>query len=201
MLMTQEDTLPPINQPRRSDRAVTDEAWIKDFLHCAPFGVLATVCDGQPFVSMNQFVYDEAGHAIYLHTAAEGRTRSNVEAEERVCFSVGEVGRMLPADTAMGFSVEYAGVVVFGRASLVEDADLARRALQMLLDKYAPHLRTGQDYRPITDDELKRTGVFRIPIDSWSGKKKEAPADFPNAYQYAEHPMLPSNYWRRNYEI
>jgi uncharacterized protein len=194
-------TSPPINQPRRSDRAVTDEAWIKDFLRCAPFGVLATVSEGQPFVNMNQFVYDEAAHAIYLHTAAEGRTKSNVEAAEQVCFSVGEMGRMLPADRAINFSVEYAGVVVFGRASIIDEPEQARHALQMLLDKYAPHLRPGQDYRPITDEEIQRTGVFRIRIETWSGKKKEASADFPNAYQYAEHPMLPSNYWRRNHEV
>ena len=66
--MTQENTSQPIHQPRRSDRAVTDEAWIKDFLSGAPFGALATVSDGQPFINMNQFVYDEAAHAIYLHT-------------------------------------------------------------------------------------------------------------------------------------
>jgi nitroimidazol reductase NimA-like FMN-containing flavoprotein (pyridoxamine 5'-phosphate oxidase superfamily) len=201
MLMTNNNVSQSINQPRRSDRAVTDEAWIKDFLSGAPFGALATVGEGQPFINMNQFVYDEADHVIYLHTAAEGRTRTNIEGEERVCFSVGEMGRMLPADTAMGFSVEYAGVVVFGRANIIKDPDRARHALQLLLDKYAPHLRPGQDYRPITDEEIQRTGVFCIQIDSWSGKKKEAPADFPNAYQYADHPMLPSNYWRRNYEV
>jgi len=31
-----------------------------------------------------------------------------------------------------------------------------------------------------------RTAVYRIAIDSWSGKKKEAAPDFPGAYDYED---------------
>jgi nitroimidazol reductase NimA-like FMN-containing flavoprotein (pyridoxamine 5'-phosphate oxidase superfamily) len=137
---------------------------------------------------MNVFVYDEAVHALYLHTARQGRTRSNVEGDERVCFSVAEMGRLLPASTAMHFSVEYAGVVVFGRARVVEDDVEAGHALQQLLDKYAPHLRPDRDYRGIQPEELAVTSVFRIDIDEWSGKQKVAPADHPGAFLYGQPP-------------
>ena len=169
---------------RRPDRAVNDEAWIRGFLARAPVGTLATALDGQPFMNMNLFVYDEATHSIFLHTARQGRTRSNLDADARVCFSVAEMGRLLPADTALEFSVEYASVVVFGRGVVVENEDEARRALQLLLDKYAPHLRPGRDYQPITADELARTAVYRIRIDQWSGKQKQERADFPGAFLY-----------------
>ena len=129
----------PRSQIRRRDRAIEDEAWIRMFLHQAPFGVLATVSDGQPFINSNLFVYDEAAHVIYTRTAPVGRTRANIMENERVCFSVSEIGRILPADAAVDFSVEYAGVVVFGSGSLLQDVSLARGALQQLLGKYAPH--------------------------------------------------------------
>ena len=183
------------NVVTRKDREVTDESWIKALLHRAPVGVLATVHNGQPFLNTNLFVYDEPKGAIYMHTAKVGRTRSNVETDERVCFSATEMGRLLPADEALEFSVEYAGVVAFGRASIIEDLDEARDALQMLLDKYAPHLSPGKDYRPPTVDETKRTSVYRIRIESWSGKKKEVAADFPGAYRYESlkpYPPMPS---------
>jgi hypothetical protein len=57
----------------------------------------------------------------------------------------------------------------------------------MLLDKYAPHLRPGRDYRPITDDELARTSVYQIDIDLWSGKRETAPEDYPGAFTYQNH--------------
>lgn len=177
-------TLPP-NQVRRADRAVSDEAWITSLLHRAPVGVLATVSDEQPFVNTNLFVYDEAAHAIYMHTARIGRTRANVDEDERICFSVSEMGRLLPADEALEFSVEYSGVTVFGRAAVIDGED-AERGLQLLLDKYFPHLQPGRDYRPIAPEELARTSVYRITIDSWSGKRKEVGADFPGAFWYGE---------------
>jgi nitroimidazol reductase NimA-like FMN-containing flavoprotein (pyridoxamine 5'-phosphate oxidase superfamily) len=186
--MSEEATAPPLAEVRRRDRAVTDEGWIRALLKRAPFGTLATVRDGQPFVNMNIFVYDEPAHALYLHTARADRTRSNVEMNESVCFGVSEMGRLLPAPTALHFSVEYAGVVVFGRASIVEDEAEAEQALQQLLDKYAPHLRPGRDYRPIQPEELAVTSVYRIDIDQWSGKQKVAPADHPGAFLYGQAP-------------
>ncbi|MEO1290424.1 MAG: pyridoxamine 5'-phosphate oxidase family protein, partial [Chloroflexota bacterium] len=121
---------------RREDRAVDDEAWIKQFLHQADVGTLATVHDGQPFLNQNLFVYDESQHVIYIHTARKGRTRANVEDHEKVSFAIMEMGRLLPADQALEFSVEYAGVVVFGTSSIVDDETEATDALQQMLDKY-----------------------------------------------------------------
>jgi len=174
---------------RRNDRA-EDEEWIRALLEEAPVGVLATVVGGQPFVNSNLFVFDSDRHAIYLHTARSGRTRENVEAEPRVAFTVYETGRLLPADEALEFSIEYGGVVAFGSARVVEDPAEAERGLQMLLDKYAPHLKPGRDYRPITDGELKRTTVLRLDIESWSGKRKAAEPGFPGAYRYEDRRRL-----------
>ena len=169
---------------RRRDRGKDDE-WAAAFLKRAPYGFLATVGKGgQPFLNSNLFVFDdsEGARRIYLHTHRTGRTRSNIEAAEKVAFSAVVMGRLLPASEALQFSVEYAGVVAFGAGRVVENREEARAALQMILDKYAPHLRPGEHYRPITDDELKRTAVYRIDIETWSGKQKEVEADFPGAF-------------------
>ena len=172
-----------LNEIRRHDRAQDDD-WIRAFLHSGAWGSLATVAEGQPFINTNLYVYDEDQNAIYLHAAKQGRTRSNLEPGVPVYFSVSSMGRILPADTALEFSVEYAGVAVFGRGSVVDDDEEKRHGLQLLLDKYAPHLRPDRDYRAITQDELDRTSVFRVEIDSWSGKMKEAEEDFPGAFYY-----------------
>jgi uncharacterized protein len=174
----------PYTQMRRSDRAVTDEAWIREFLHRAPIGYLALSMDGQPFINSNLFVYDEAAHTIYMHTANVGRTRTNIELNERVCFSVSEMGRLLPADTALEMSVEYSGVMVFGRGQVVTDPAESKHGLEKLMAKYFTHLTPDVDYRSIQPEELARTAVYAIRIESWSGKKKQVEADFPGAFLY-----------------
>jgi nitroimidazol reductase NimA-like FMN-containing flavoprotein (pyridoxamine 5'-phosphate oxidase superfamily) len=173
----------PINQPLRKDRA-KDDAWIKAFLQCVPFGMLATEYEGQPFIKPTLFVYDEAENSIYIHGALVGRMRTNLEANSRIGFCVAEMGRLLPADTAMEVGVEYASVVVFGKAEVLTDADQARHVLQLLLDRYFPHLKPGIDYREILPQELDITSVYRIRIDSWSGKEDHARQDFPGAFSY-----------------
>ena len=183
----------PKHHVRRRDRAVEDDAWIRAMLHRVPVGALATMHDGQPFINSNLFVYDEEQHCIYMHTARVGRTQANVERERAVCFSISEMGRLLPAEEALHFSVEFAGVTVFGTATIIDEQEEASYALQRLLDKYAPHLRPGRDYRPIVAEELARTAVFRIAIEAWSGKKKQVEPDFPGAYRYEDyHPDTPS---------
>lgn len=181
------------NYVRRRDRSVDDDAWITTFLRHAAVGSTASVADGQPFINTNLFVYDEARDCIYIHTAQHGRTRSNFETGEapRVSFSVMEMGRLLPADEALEFSVEYAGVAVYGTGTVVTDETEAHNALQLLLDKYAPHLAAGRDYRPPVAEEIARTAVMRIDIESWSGKKKEV-GDFPGAFWYEGEPILMS---------
>lgn len=182
--MTKDYDSLPLTTMRRTDRAVENETWIREFLRRAAWGVLATEHDGQPFINSNLFVFDEATHSIFLHTARTGRTRANLEQNPRACFHVAEMGRLLPADTALEFSVEYAGVTVFGACRVVGDPVEATRGLQLLLDKYFSHLKPGQDYRPIIDAELAQTTVLCVEIEAWSAKRKAVSEDFPGAFQY-----------------
>jgi uncharacterized protein len=184
--MTAELASQPLNQVRRQDRVVLDDAWIAGMLQRAPYGALATASDGQPFVKPTLFVFDVAAHVIYLHGAREGRTAANLQSNHRVCFTVSEMGRVLPADRAKGFSLEYSGVVVFGTMTIIENEEEARQVMQLLLDKYAPHLRPGENYQPMTSEELGMTNVYRMKIEQWSGKKREADTDFPGAYRFGE---------------
>jgi nitroimidazol reductase NimA-like FMN-containing flavoprotein (pyridoxamine 5'-phosphate oxidase superfamily) len=172
-----------INQPRRKDRA-KDDAWIKALLKRVPFGMIATECDGQPFVKPTLFVYAEDQNAIYIHGALEGRMYANIECNPRVSFCIAEMGRLLPADTAMEVGVEYASAVVFGTIEVLTDDNEAQLALQMLLDRFFPHLKAGVDYRGILPEEVNQTAVYRVKIDSWSGKEDRAREDFPGAFNY-----------------
>lgn len=167
--------------PRRRDRA-RDDAWVRGFLERALFGVLATVEDGRPFLNSNLFVYVPEEHRIYIHTARTGRTPENAAAGGPGTFTAAVMGRLLPAATALEFSVEYAAAVCFGTVRNVPEEEEKRRVLELLMRKYAPHLEPGRDYRPIVPAELARTGVHVLEIEAWSGKQKVVAPDFPGAY-------------------
>jgi len=176
----------PFSRVKRRDRAVEDESWIKDMLRRAAIGVLATSRNGQPYIVMRHFVFDEEASAVYMHGALHGRTREDIESNDRVCFSAGEIGRQLPGATASDMSSEYGSVVIFGRARIVDDEAEAMHAMRSLVEKYFSRLSYGKDYSPIMPKELAGLCVYRVSIEEWSGKRKTAPADFPGAFDYVE---------------
>jgi nitroimidazol reductase NimA-like FMN-containing flavoprotein (pyridoxamine 5'-phosphate oxidase superfamily) len=160
----------PANEQRRPENA-RDDDWTRAFLVRARVGHVATRWDDQPFITPTTFWYDPQRREIYFHSNLVGRVRANSERHARVCFEASEFGRLLPSNVALEFSLQYESVVAFGMIRILEDDEEKRRALDGLLAKYFPALQPGKEYRPPTDQELKRTSVYAIRVESWSGKQ------------------------------
>mgnify|MGYP001815632734 CR=1 FL=1 len=95
----------PRIQVRRRDRQIETDEEIQALLEAGRVGFIATSLDAQPFINSNLYWYDAASHRIYFHTARQGRTRDNIMVNPSVCFSIGEMGRLLPAETALELSL------------------------------------------------------------------------------------------------
>ncbi len=160
----------PANQQRRPQHVQSDE-WTRDFLIRAQIGHIATRWGEQPFINPTTFWYDPERHEIYFHSNIVGRVRANADRHERICFEASEFGKFLPSNVALEFSIQYESVIAYGTVQLLEDLDEKRRALYGLIGKYFSAMTAGKEYRPITDQELKRTSVYAIKIESWSGKR------------------------------
>ncbi len=156
---------------QRIPKHARDDRWIKRLLRRATIGEIATRWDDQPFITPTTFWYDEERHQIVFHSNIVGRVRANIERHDRVCFAASEVGRFLPSNLALEFSVQYRSVIAFGTAQIVDDPQEKRRALYGLISRCFPGMSAGKEYRPITDEELARTSVYAIAIESWSGKE------------------------------
>jgi hypothetical protein len=158
-------------QFQRLPEYTRDDAWIRAFLHRSVVGHLGHLRGEQPFVTPVNFWYNEDDHSILFHANIAGRLRDNLENNPLACLEVSEMGRFLPANTALEFGVQYRSVMVYGKIVLLLSDWEKRRGLYALLRKYFPLLESGVDYRPITDAELARTTVYTLRIHSWSGKE------------------------------
>lgn len=176
--MPREYTSQPPTAFQRRPHLARDDDWIRAFLKLAQIGHIATSADGQPFVTPTTFWYDEENHQIAFHSNIAGRIRSNIESNPKVSLEASELGRFLPSNVALEFSLQYRSVMVFGSARVVTDPEEARRLLYGLIGKYFPDMTAGKEYRGITDRELRATSVYAIRIEAWSGKENwEARAD------------------------
>jgi len=169
---------------RYQGKAVDDPTWIPEFLAEQETGVLGLVDDETPHLVTQLFVYDADEGAIFLHGAQGGRAHDLVAAgdQPRASFTTSEKGRYIPADQPVNFTVEYSSVVAYGTIGLVAEDAEKRRVLEQFMEKYAPQLSPGEDYEVISDESIDRTAVYRLDVDSWSGKEGWKDDDHPGAY-------------------
>lgn len=148
---------------RRSDRLM-DEEKTKELLIRGEYGVLSmTDADGAPYAVPLSYVY--MNDSIYFHCALSGRKLDCLSREPRVCFNVVDGVKAIYAND---FTTLYNSAMVFGKAYIVTDEEEKGVALYALSEKYLPeHIKKAP--KDITQF-MKRTGVYKIIIESMSGK-------------------------------
>ena len=169
---------------RYHGKAIDDPTWIPDFLATQETGVLGLVDDDTPHLVTQLFVYDPEERSIFLHGAQGGRAHDLVAKgdQPRAAFTTSEKGRYIPADEPVNFTVEYSSVVAYGSIGFRTGREEKRDVLEQFMEKFAPQLTAGEDYEPITEESIDRTAVYRLDVESWSGKTGWKDADHPAAY-------------------
>jgi nitroimidazol reductase NimA-like FMN-containing flavoprotein (pyridoxamine 5'-phosphate oxidase superfamily) len=121
------------------------------------------LCDeGLSYVVPVCFGY--AGDTLYFHSAPRGRKLGILRRNSGVCFEFDVDVETVPAKSACGWSMRYRSVVGFGDASLVEDPEEKRKALDVIVAQYG-----GQpgEYSAST---LGKTAVVKIQIQHMTAK-------------------------------
>ncbi len=149
---------------------ITDRAEMEAILRECDVGSLATVCsDGSPYVVTVNYVYHEG--RIYFHCALTGKKLDNIAHDERVCFEVHVMERIVRAPRAIDFGTRYRSVIVHGRARQLDDPTARLEALMLLTTRYAE----DHPFESPTERQVAATMVVEIEIDNMAGKRNVDP--------------------------
>jgi hypothetical protein len=129
------------------------------------------VVDGQPFVIPT--IYARVGDKIYMHGSTASRLLNTLERGGEVCVNVTLVDGLVLARSVFHHSMNYRSVVVFGKASAVEDADEKMKALEAISEHLIPG--RWKDARKPNEQEFKATRVVCLPITEASAKVRSGP--------------------------
>lgn len=152
------------DEMRRKDKEIHDKSIMLKILDEANSLRLA-MCEGnQPYIVPLCFGY--ADGCIYLHSAKKGRKLEILKENNKVAFQADTAVDLETDDSACEWGMKYMSVAGSGKASFVEDADLKRNALDVIMKKYSG--RAGFEY---SEAVLNNTVVIRIDIDEMTGKK------------------------------
>ena len=150
---------------RRKNRAMKTPGEMEDLLGKMRVGRLAMSTEEGPYAVAVNYIFWEG--RIYFHSALEGRKIEALRADPRVCFEVDDIGPQVLWDQGCGISQIYRSVICFGKAEFVEGAAEKRRILEAMVREFVPARCSA---RPLREENVDRTAVIRIDIESMSGK-------------------------------
>ncbi len=129
------------------------------------------VADGKPVVIPTG--YGRKGDTLYIHGSVASRMFRALDKGADVCVTVTLIDGLVLARAAFHHSMNYRSVVIFGKATVLEDADAKRQALQV----FTEHIAAGrwQEVRQPTAKELQATIVLAIPLEEVSAKVRTGP--------------------------
>ena len=153
-------------EPRRTDRTMKTTREMELLLEHTPVGRLAVTTGDGPYIIAVNYLFFEG--SIYFHSGLSGRKMEALQADSRVCFLVDEVGPQVLWEQGCGISQIYKSVVCFGKAEFVEEPLEKKGILERMVQKYVP---SSHPFSPMTDQNVKKTAVVRIVIESMSGKE------------------------------
>jgi nitroimidazol reductase NimA-like FMN-containing flavoprotein (pyridoxamine 5'-phosphate oxidase superfamily) len=129
------------------------------------------VVDGQPFVIPTG--YARVDDKLYIHGSQASRMLRSLAEGIEACVTVTIVDGLVLARSAFHHSINYRSVLVFGRATLVSDAQEKYAALTALSEHIVPG--RWADVREPNEQELKLTTVLRLPLAEASAKVRTGP--------------------------
>ena len=163
---TQRTTLKRLPKRGVYDRELVYQILDEGFICHVSFAV-----DGQPFVIPTG--YARVGDQLYIHGSQVSRMLRTLSSGIDVCVAVTLIDGLVLARSAFHHSVNYRSVVIFGRASIVEE----REAKLAALFAFSEHVIPGRwdDVREPTEQELKATTVLSLRLEEVSAKVRTGP--------------------------
>ena len=163
---TQRTTLKRLPKRGVYDRELVYKILDEGFICHVSFAV-----DGQPFVIPTG--YARVDDKLLIHGSQISRMLRTLAQGIDVCIAVTLVDGLVLARSAFHHSVNYRSVVIFGRASMVEEQEAKLAALFAFSEHVVPG--RWNDVREPSEQELKATTVLSLPLEEVSAKVRVGP--------------------------
>lgn len=148
---------------RRKGQQLTDAECV-DILERNSSGVLAVSGDnGYPYAVPLSYVYDNG--ILYFHCAKSGHKLDAIESCDKVSFCVIDQDHVVSQE----YTTYFRSVILFGRASVIDQEAEIRSAIEKLALKYYPD--DSKEHRDAAiDREFEAMSMVKIQIEHMTGK-------------------------------
>jgi nitroimidazol reductase NimA-like FMN-containing flavoprotein (pyridoxamine 5'-phosphate oxidase superfamily) len=150
---------------RRKEKEITDISEIESIIQKSQVCRLALADDGLPYIVPLCFGYKN--NILYFHSAKEGQKIEILRRNHQVSFEFDIDARIRPGKDACNWAMAYKSVIGFGTASIIEDSEEKKKALDIIMRQYS------EDKFEYPDKTLAKMLVIRVDISRMTGKKSD----------------------------
>jgi uncharacterized protein len=169
---------------RVAEKAAYDRETIDAILDAMPLAHVGYVMNGAPMVIPT--LQWREGDRIYWHGSAASRSMKAGRGMQ-VCVTVTITDAMVLARSGMEHSVNHRSVMVFGQADWVTDPAAKAAHLERMIETFFPG--RWATLRPMTDQEMKATGLLSLPLTEASAKIGASPPGGTDPEEDRGHPV------------
>ena len=149
---------------RRKEKEISDLQEIEAIINEAEVCRLGLAVDNTPYVVPLFFGYDN--RCLYIHCAREGRKLDMIRHNSTVCFEMTVDVHIINRDKpACQWSSTYRSVIGYGEASIIDDFEEKKQALDIIMRHYSQQ--TTFEYAKNSVDKMR---VIKIAVREMSGK-------------------------------
>ncbi|MBL7205487.1 MAG: pyridoxamine 5'-phosphate oxidase family protein [Desulfobacteraceae bacterium] len=148
---------------RRKEKEILDREEIESIIKKADVCRLGLSDNNIPYIVPLNFGYRDS--CLYFHTPKAGKKIDMIKTNNRVCFELDIDHEVVKAENPCDWNMKYRSVIGYGRASLLDEIEEKRRALDIILDHYSGRV---HEYKEKMVDHL---AIIKVEIQSMTGKK------------------------------
>ncbi|MBD2774505.1 pyridoxamine 5'-phosphate oxidase family protein [Iningainema tapete] len=151
---------------RMAKRGNYERQVIYDILDEALVCHVGFIVDNQPFVIPT--AYGRVEDQLYIHGSPASRMLRSLLSGIEVCVTVTLLDGLVLARSAFHHSMNYRSVVIFGTATLIQEAEQKLEALRAFTEHVVPG--RWEEVRQPNSQELQGTLVLSLPLTEASAK-------------------------------
>ena len=147
---------------RRKDKEVTNKKIIESMILRSSICRIALSVDNHPYIVPVCFGYRD--NILYFHSFREGKKLDILRKNNRVCVEFDIDHEIVTSDNPCNWAMRYRSVVGFGKASFIEEEDVKRRAIEIIMRHYSDSIVLPQGIG------LNNLVLIKVDIESITGR-------------------------------
>ncbi|MBL6978841.1 MAG: pyridoxamine 5'-phosphate oxidase family protein [Desulfobacteraceae bacterium] len=148
---------------RRKEKEILGREEMESIISKANVCRLGLSVDNIPYIVPLNFGYRDS--CLYFHTPKVGKKMDMIKTNNRVCFEMDIDHEVVRAENPCDSSMKFRSVIGYGRASLLDEIEEKRRALDIIVEHYSGQV---NEYKEKMVDHLS---VIKVQVESMTGKK------------------------------